>query len=90
MLCELTVLGESNHQFVTFPQEHLKILYYRPEEEVLNRKVRNIGLCEALVNFTKMFSGEKPCESVHTQRLRQVFYEPETGIWMVMVREGAL
>lgn len=64
--------------------EHQKLLYYRPEEETLNRKVRNIGLCEALVNFTRTFSPDKPCEAVHTQRLRQVFFEPETNIWMVL------
>ena len=69
------------------PQEHQKILYYKPEGEILNRKIRNIGLCEALVNFTKTFTSDKPCESVHTQRLRQVFYEPEPHMWMVLVRD---
>ena len=71
-----------------YPQEHLKILFYYPEAESENRKVRNIGLCEALVNFTKTFNPSRLCEAVHTQRLKQVFLEPETGIWMVMVREG--
>ena len=66
-------------------QEHLKILYYYPEEEILNRKVRNIGLCEALVNFTKTFNPERPCQAVHTDRKRQVFSEPEPDIWMVLV-----
>ena len=67
-------------------QEELKILYYCPEDEVINRKVRNIGLCEALVNFTKTFHPDRPCEAVHTDRKRQVFLEPETGVWMVLVR----
>ena len=66
-------------------QEELKILYYCPEDEVVNRKVRNIGLCEALVNFTNTFHPDRPCEAVHTDRKRQVFLEPETGIWMVLV-----
>ena len=68
------------------PQEHLKILYYYPEDETLNRKIRNIGLCEALVNFSRTFSSDQPCEAVHTQRRRQVYFEPEPGIWIVMVR----
>ena len=66
-------------------QEHLKIIYYFPEEEIQNRKVRNIGLCEALVHFTKTFHPSRPCEAVHTQRLRQVFYEAEPDHWMIMV-----
>jgi hypothetical protein len=63
----------------------LKILFYHPETEVLNRKVRNVGLCEALVNFTNSFNPIRPCEAVHTQRQRQVFHEAEQNIWMVMV-----
>jgi hypothetical protein len=64
--------------------EHQKILYYHPDEEVLNRKVRNIGLCEALVNFTKTFNPDRPCQAVHTDRKRQVFLEPEPNIWTVL------
>ena len=67
------------------PQEHLKILYYHPEDEIENRKVRNIGLCEALVNFTKTFRPIRPCEVVHTQKTRQVYFEPEPSIWMILV-----
>lgn len=67
-------------------QEHLKILYYLPDELPINRKVRNIGLCEALVNFSKTFSSEKTCEIVHTQKTKQSFLEPEPGIWMALVR----
>ncbi|KAL5473104.1 hypothetical protein EMCRGX_G027549 [Ephydatia muelleri] len=65
-------------------KEHLKLLYYKPEDETTNRKVRNIGLCEAIINFTKTFSPDKPCEAVHTNDRRQVFFEPESGIWMVL------
>ena len=66
-------------------QEEQKILYYYPEHEAVNRKVRNIGLCEALVNFTKTFHPDRPCEAVHTDRKRQIFLEPEPNIWTVMV-----
>ena len=77
-----------NHLDLFFPpKEHLKILYYYPEDEVQNRKVRNIGLCEALVNFTKTFRPIHPCEAVHTQKSRQVYFEPEPNIWMVMVSQ---
>lgn len=43
-----------------------------------------MGLCEALVKFTEQFTPEKPCESVHTQKTRQVFYQPENEYWMIM------
>ena len=66
-------------------QEEQKILYYYPEHEATNRKVRNIGLCEAMVNFTKTFHPDRPCQAVHTDRKRQVFLEPEPNIWTVLV-----
>ena len=28
---------------------------------------------------------DKPCESVHTQKTRQLFLKPESDFWMVMV-----
>lgn len=55
---------------------------------MLNRKVRNIGLCEALVNFTKTFHPDRLCQAVHTDRKRQVFLEPEPNIWMVLVGQS--
>ena len=64
----------------------MKVLFYYPDSTQLNRKIRNIGLCEALVNFCKTFSPDKPCEVVHTQRTKQAFLEPEPGIWMTLVR----
>ena len=67
-------------------QEEEKILYYYPDNETVNKMVRNIGLCEALVNFTKTFNPDRPCQAVHTDRKRQVFLEPEQEIWAVMVR----
>ncbi|CAI8013592.1 Vacuolar fusion protein CCZ1 homolog [Geodia barretti] len=64
--------------------EEQKILYYHPDNESVNKKVRNVGLCEALVNFTKTFNPDRPCQAVHTDRKRQVFLEPEPEIWTVM------
>jgi hypothetical protein len=29
-------------------------------------------LCEALINFTRTFSPDKPCRAVHTDHIRQV------------------
>ena len=38
-----------------------------------------------MVNFAHTFSPDKPCEAVHTAKRRQIFLEPEQGIWMVLV-----
>jgi len=67
-------------------QQKQKVLYYYPKEDTLDRKLRNIGLSEAMINFTKSFSPSKPCEAVHTLKTRQVLLEAEADIWMSMVR----
>ncbi|XP_046854932.1 vacuolar fusion protein CCZ1 homolog [Xenia sp. Carnegie-2017] len=64
--------------------EKEKILLYLPPEEDIEKQIRNVGLCEAIVKFTQQFTPDKPCESLHTQKTRQVFYEPETDFWMIM------
>ncbi|KAG8145661.1 putative Vacuolar fusion protein [Naja naja] len=66
-------------------QEEKKILFYYPNEAEKNEKIRNVGLCEAIVQFTRTFSPTKPAKSLHTQKNRQFFNEPEENFWMVMV-----
>ena len=74
------------YMFVLQEQQKQKVLFYHPKEDILDRKLRNIGLCEAIINFTKSFSPGKPCEAVHTLKTRQVLLEAEPDIWMSMVR----
>ncbi|XP_015763387.1 PREDICTED: vacuolar fusion protein CCZ1 homolog [Acropora digitifera] len=64
--------------------EKEKIVMYIPTGEDLDKKIKNIGLCEALVKFTQTFSPNKPCNSLHTQKMRQVFFEAEPEFWMIM------
>ncbi|XP_054416157.1 vacuolar fusion protein CCZ1 homolog isoform X4 [Pongo abelii] len=66
-------------------EEENKILFYHPNEVEKNEKIRNVGLCEAIVQFTRTFSPSKPAKSLHTQKNRQFFNEPEGNFWMVMV-----
>ncbi|XP_047635475.1 vacuolar fusion protein CCZ1 homolog [Phacochoerus africanus] len=66
-------------------EEENKILFYYPNEVEKNEKIRNVGLCEAIVQFTRTFSPSKPAKSLHTQKNRQFFNEPEENFWMVMV-----
>lgn len=60
-------------------------MYYYPESENSDVKVNNIGLCEALVQFTMTFCPSEPCESLHTQKQKQIFIEPEKDFWFIMV-----
>ncbi|KAL6475153.1 hypothetical protein MHYP_G00161930 [Metynnis hypsauchen] len=66
-------------------EEEKKILFYHPSEVEKNEKIRNVGLCEAIVQFTRTFCPTKPAKSLHTQKNRQFFHEPEDNFWMVMI-----
>jgi hypothetical protein len=65
--------------------EHEKILYYYPDTLEQGRQVRNIGLAQALVSFTRTFSPEKLCEAVHTTMRKQAFFEAEPDYWLILV-----
>lgn len=64
-------------------EEDKKIMYFYPPSTDIDTKIKKIGLCEAVVKFTETFS-DKPCESVHTQKTRQIYFEPEKEFWVVM------
>lgn len=41
-----------------------------------------------LVISFRNFCPDKPCESLHTQKTRQVFFEAEPNYWMILVGQG--
>ncbi|CAG8693924.1 1085_t:CDS:2, partial [Scutellospora calospora] len=60
-----------------------QLLYYVARKTVpMDVKMRQIGLAQGLINFTRAFSPIKPCENVHTQKNRMVFHEPEKDYWI--------
>ncbi|CAG8434854.1 12885_t:CDS:2 [Ambispora gerdemannii] len=60
-----------------------QLLYYVAKKTVpMDMQMRQIGLAQGLVNFTKVFSPDKPCENVHSQKNRLAFYEPEPDYWI--------
>uniref|UniRef100_A0A0A1XEM1 Vacuolar fusion protein CCZ1 homolog n=1 Tax=Zeugodacus cucurbitae TaxID=28588 RepID=A0A0A1XEM1_ZEUCU len=65
--------------------EFKKVLYYNPEDIELNTKIKDVGLSEAIIQFTGTFVGDDDCKAVHTQKTTQLFYQPEKGYWIVMV-----
>ncbi|KAF7721863.1 vacuolar fusion protein ccz1 [Apophysomyces ossiformis] len=65
-----------------------QILYYTAKKVVpADVKLKQVGLAQALVNFTSAFSTSKPTQNVHTQKNRMVFLQPEPGFWMHMCVE---
>ncbi|XP_013403432.1 vacuolar fusion protein CCZ1 homolog [Lingula anatina] len=64
-------------------EEEKKILYYYPPNTELDKKIKDVGLCEAIIKFTETFS-DNPCEAMHAQKTRQVFHQPEKDFWMVL------
>ncbi|KAI8594705.1 hypothetical protein EDD21DRAFT_393092 [Dissophora ornata] len=63
--------------------QHEQLLYYMARKTVsIDVKMRNIGLAQGLVNFSRIFSPTAPCENVHSQKNRLVFYEAEPGYWL--------
>ncbi|CAG8724913.1 4820_t:CDS:10, partial [Gigaspora rosea] len=60
-----------------------QLLYYVAKKTVpMDVKMRQIGLAQGLINFTRAFSPIKACENVHTQKNRMVFHEPEKDYWI--------
>ena len=66
--------------------EHEKVLYHYPETVAFEMQMREIGLCEAVINITRTFNPKKLCEAMHTQKRKQSFFEAEPDFWMVLVR----
>lgn len=64
-------------------EEEKKIMFYHPKSNDIDTQIKQVGLCEAVVKFTETFS-DKPCNSIHTQKTRQSFFEPEPEFWMIM------
>ena len=65
-------------------REEEKIFYYYPADEKVERKVRQAGFCAGIVKFAETFKASKPCEFVHTEKLRMIFYQIDDKFWMVM------
>ncbi|ORZ01522.1 hypothetical protein BCR43DRAFT_434982 [Syncephalastrum racemosum] len=65
-----------------------QILYYTAKKVVpADVKMKQIGLAQALVNFSSAFSPRQPAQNVHSQKNRLVFWQPEPGFWMHMCVE---
>jgi hypothetical protein len=64
--------------------EHEKLMYYYPESDHMDRKIKNAGLATAVVSFAQSFDPSGPCEALHTKKSKQVFIEVEPDYWMTL------
>ncbi|OXA56758.1 vacuolar fusion protein CCZ1 homolog [Folsomia candida] len=63
-----------------------KVLYCYPGDTTHpDTQLKEIGLCEAIVKFAQTFNSKEPCDSLHTLKLRHVYYQPEDGYWFILV-----
>ncbi|KAG8319936.1 vacuolar fusion protein ccz1 [Homalodisca vitripennis] len=60
-------------------------MYYFPPKVKMDDKMKNVGLSEAIIQFTKTFSKKQCCESLHSEKTRHYYFSPEVNFYMVMV-----
>jgi hypothetical protein len=65
-------------------REEEKIFYFHPYDEKVEMKVRTAGFCAGIVQFAETFQASRPCEFVHTEKVRMVFYKIDEKFWMIM------
>jgi hypothetical protein len=73
-------------QIVKEGEEEKKALCSFPEGMSANQIKGAVGLAEGLITFTAVFSPRNPCEVMHAEHHRQVFYQCEQDLWSVLVR----
>ncbi|XP_038064553.1 vacuolar fusion protein CCZ1 homolog isoform X1 [Patiria miniata] len=66
-------------------EEEKKILFYHPRNTSIDNQIKNVGLSEAVIKFTETFSTERPCESMHTQKTRHLYLQPEKDFSIIMI-----
>mmetsp|Transcript_13129 Transcript_13129/g.20822 ORF Transcript_13129/g.20822 Transcript_13129/m.20822 type:complete len:843 (-) Transcript_13129:31-2559(-) len=64
--------------------ENRKNLFFHPDID-LNRQKDYIGLTEGIINFTRDFSPEQPCEALRCEKTRHAFFEAEPDFWIVLI-----
>ncbi|TPX39679.1 hypothetical protein SeMB42_g06280 [Synchytrium endobioticum] len=61
-----------------------QICYFHPNTTPANYQIRQVGLAQALINFTTSFSPHRPCEIVHTKLHRIAMIQPEPSYWIII------
>ncbi|GKT50402.1 vacuolar fusion protein MON1 [Colletotrichum spaethianum] len=64
------------HRSRTKPTENLS-------QEERNERLRQIGLAQGMVEFSRSFSGGQPVDSIDTEKSRVILHELEQGWWIL-------
>lgn len=54
-----------------------------------NERLRQIGLAQGMVNFSKDFAGDQAVDTIETEKTRVVLHELEPGWWILAVRSSS-
>lgn len=54
--------------------------------EERNERLRQIGLAQGMINFSRDFADGAPVDAIDTERSRVVIHELEPGWWILAVR----
>lgn len=65
-------------------EELKKILYYYPITDNTDVQIKNVGLVEGIIQFTETFKPITTVSSLHTNKTRQLFFQPEKYYWVVL------
>lgn len=63
--------------------EEEKVLYFYPRGTKVDVQMKEVGLSEAIVEFTETFSSDL-CDTLQTQKTKKFFSKPEENIWIIM------
>lgn len=78
---------DSNHkrrrQKRTRPTENLS-------QDERNERLRQIGLAQGMVDFSKSFSDNQPVDTIETDKTRIILHELEPGWWILAVRPTSI
>ena len=61
-----------------------KLLYFYPPTTPREEQVKSVGICEAITAFMSTFTPDA-VESVHTQKGRQLYLQPEPHLWLALL-----
>ncbi|KAJ5073256.1 hypothetical protein M0811_08938 [Anaeramoeba ignava] len=74
---------------INLKNEADKIILYLPNKIPIDKQLLNIGFAQATIAFSRTFSSSFPQASLHTEKYRWVFFEPEPNYWMVFLIKNA-
>ncbi|KAK9828403.1 hypothetical protein WJX81_004639 [Elliptochloris bilobata] len=66
-----------------------KVLAFFPPDTRPNDQAAAVGLVQAMLAFSSIFSADVPCEAMHAEHSRWVLRQGEPHIWLLLVAERA-